>query len=137
MKKEILATLLAVGVLSGCTSLTHAEKSQLSMLKHNGITVDKPVGNFEKPASPLTAGLLNILPGVGNFYLSAGDGGDGDHVLYGLLNLLTWPISIIWGIPEAAIDAGTINEREMLYYYHYDKYGKAEMKKLNLDLSDI
>lgn len=59
--------------------------------------------------------------GFGNFYLASGNGADSSHWLYGLLNLLTWPLSILWGVPEAAIDANRINEREMIYYYRYEK----------------
>lgn len=103
-------------------------------LKAQGVTVDKPIGNYEKPASVGGAALLNILPGGGNFYLAAGNGADSSHWLYGFLNLLMWPISVVWGIPEAAIDADTINKREMLYYYTYDKYGKEELKSADIKL---
>ena len=92
---------------------------QLRALKGQGVSVDKPVGSWEKPASPVAAAALNILPGFGNFYLAAGNGGDSSHYLYGTLNLLTWPISILWGIPEAALDANRINERELIYYYQF------------------
>ena len=94
-------------LLASCTSLTHQERNTLRSLQAQGITVDKPVGNWEAPASPAGAGALNLLPGFGNFYLASGNAGDSGQYLYGFLNLLTWPISILWGIPEAAIDAGT------------------------------
>ena len=54
---------------------------------------------------PVLAGVLNILPGFGNFYLAYGTQQSGQWGI-GLFNLLLWPISPIWGIPEAAIDAG-------------------------------
>jgi hypothetical protein len=106
---------------------------QLQVLKGQGVTPDKPVGTFEKPASPAEAALLNLLPGVGNFYLAAGNGGDSSHYTYGTLNLLTWPLSILWGIPEAAIDANTINKREMLYYYNFDPHGKKELERYGIN----
>ena len=60
-------------LLSACTSLTYQEKTTLRELQMQGITVDTPVGGWSAPASPATAGLLNLLPGVGNFYLASGN----------------------------------------------------------------
>jgi len=58
---------------------------------------------------PEMAGVLNLLPGVGNLYLKQ----------WGpfLGNLLLWPISPVWGVPQAYIDANTINKQETLVYY--------------------
>ena len=129
MKKELIL-IGALCLLSACTSLTRQEHLELRELKAHGITVDTPQGNWERPNSPAAAGLLNILPGFGNFYLAMGNGGQSEYYTYGFLNLLTWPISIIWGIPEAAIDANTINKREMIYYYTFDSEGKAIRQSL-------
>lgn len=71
-----------------------------------------------------------MLPGIGNFYLGVGNGAESAQMLYGFLNFLLWPSSIIWGIPEAAIDAGRINERELIYYYTYDKNGIKELEEI-------
>lgn len=133
MKKLIL---LSTCLLAACTTLTRQETTQLRELNAQGITIDKPLGNFEKPASSVTAGALNLLPGIGNFYLGTGNAADSSQVLYGFLNLLTWPTSILWGVPQAAIDADTINKREMLYYYTYDIKGKKELKKAGITLSE-
>lgn len=116
-------------MLSACTSLTRQEQNELRILKSHGITVNKPLGMYDRPASPGAAGALNLLPGFGNFYLASGNAGDSSQWLYGTLNLLTWPISILWGIPEAAIDANRINERELIYYYKYEKQGQKELAK--------
>ena len=70
---------------------------QLRELQAQDVTVDHPVGSYEKPASPVAAGALNLL---------------------------TWPLSVIWSAPEAAIDADNINKREKLYYYTYDEKGR-------------
>ncbi len=83
------------------------------------LNIDRPSGEWEKPANPLIAGSLNILPGVGNFYLASGNAADSSHWLYGFGNLLLWPWSILWGVPEAALDANNINKRDMLNYYKY------------------
>lgn len=134
MKKFVLFAICAV-MLSSCTTLTRQETNQLRELQAQGVTVDRPVGNYEKPASGVAAGALNLLPGIGNFYLGTGNAAESSHVLYGVLNLLTWPLSILWAVPEAAIDADNINKRELIYYYMYDEQGKNELKKANITLT--
>ncbi len=121
-------------IFAGCVSLTYQEKRNLAMLRANGITLDRPAGDFEAPNSSLVAGGLNILPGIGNFYLAFGQGNDTVQCVYGFTNLLLWPISIVWGVPQGAVDAITLNEREMLYYYRYDKYGKSALQEKNITL---
>ena len=41
--------------------------------------------------------------------------------IYGAFNIFMWPWSVVWGVPEAAIDATTINKRELIYHYKYDR----------------
>ncbi len=121
---RIIFALAAAGIcLGSCTSLTFQEKQELSALEYRGITVDRAPGGWQQPASPLAAGLLNVLPGGGNFYLASGNAADSSHWVYGMVNLLFWPISILWGVPEATIDAGNINKREMLNFYKYGNGG--------------
>ena len=118
MKKSLM--ILNLLLLVGCTHLTQQEQNELHQLRAQGITVEHG-GDFEKPANPGAAGALNLLPGFGNFYLASGNGADSSHWLYGCLNLLTWPISILWGVPEAAVDANRINERELIYHHKYNQ----------------
>ena len=113
--------MILVLILSSCTSLTRHEQNELRRLQTEGITIDNPRADWDKPASPAAAGALNLLPGFGNFYLAMGNAGQSEHYVYGVLNLLFWPISVVWGVPEAAIDANNINKRELVYYYTYDK----------------
>jgi hypothetical protein len=124
MKKYFLLYLLFVQI--SCTHLNKSEKEDLRELKSYGIRES----DEEKVASPALAGGLNLLLGFGNFYLASGNGGDSAHYLYGTLNLLSWPISILWAVPEAIIDANTINQRELIYYYKYDKSGKIKLEAL-------
>ena len=134
MKKIVLYSLL-IFCLPACTSLSYSERTTLRSLESKGISIDKPKGNWERPANPAGAAALNILPGFGNFYLASGNGGDSSQYLYGFLNLLTWPISILWGIPEAAIDANRINKRELIYYYTFDKSGKEALQAKGFTLT--
>ena len=135
MKKYFLI-ILALGLLflQGCSSLRYSEKVTYKSLEANGITMDKPAGPWEKPTSPVAAALLNILPGCGNFYLATGDGADDDHFLYGFLNMITWPLSWFWGIPEAGIDAGSINRREFVYFYTFHPAGQNALDEMGLEM---
>lgn len=48
-----------------------------------------------------------------------GNGADGTQTIYGVVNLLLWPISPIWEIPQLVIGAKTINERSLIFYYEH------------------
>ncbi|MBM3590749.1 MAG: hypothetical protein FJX30_05210 [Alphaproteobacteria bacterium] len=124
--KKIYIQIILLLLISSCTHLTKSEREDLRELNSYGIRES----DEDKVAKPILAGLLNILPGVGNFYLAVGNGGDSNHYLYGTLNLLTWPLSPIWGVPEAIVDANTINQRELVYYYKFDKTGKVKLENI-------
>jgi hypothetical protein len=126
VKRKWFVVALTLSLFFGavsCTTLSRTEKSMLRELESYGVR------EHEITKHPLAAGALNILPGFGNFYLAIGTEESG-HWLYGLLNLLTWPLSVLWGVPEAAIDAIAINKRETVYYYTYDPNGKKEFERL-------
>lgn len=122
----VVGTALAVlvALAAGCTSLSSSDRADLEQLRAHGISIDSPKGNFDAPNSKVAAGALNLLPGFGNFYLAAGRGADAPQALFGVLNFCTWPVSWLWSIPEAVIDAGTINERELIYYYRFNPEGR-------------
>jgi len=109
---------------TGCLSLSRGEKATLTELKYHGVKSDEV-----SVKSPAAGAALNILPGFGNFYLATGEG-DSSMWLYGFLNLLTWPVSVIWGIPEGAVDADIINARATAEYYMFDPRGKKEYARL-------
>lgn len=125
---KLLFVTTAAAILAGCTSLTFQEKQELSNLQYRGVSVDRGPAGWEKPASPFLAGALNLLPGIGNFYLASGNASDSAQWIYGFGNLLTWPFSIVWGIPEAAIDADNINKRDMLNYLKYGNQGVMQVR---------
>ena len=62
-----------------------------------------------------------------------GEGRNDVQVVIGVCNFLLWPISIVWGIPQAAVDANRQNIMDMVYYYQYDNDGKKEIEKIDLD----
>lgn len=121
MKKKFCSCLIALTLLSSCVSLSRTDERHLAELKGYGITLNNP-GDFEKPKSVGAAGALNLFLGFGNFYL--GQPG------YGVMNLLLWPISIVWGIPQAMIDADTINQKALIDYYNFDPVGKKYMRQI-------
>lgn len=124
MMGHVIKLCLAVGVLlgvvftTGCVSMSRTDQGFYREIQAAGM--DAHAGDTKDPAA---AACLNILPGIGNFYLASGTD-QGPQVLYGVLNLLTWPLSILWGVPEAAIDAQTINKLETVHYYRFDPLGK-------------
>ena len=108
--------LLLCTVSTNCVTLTTHERTEIAKLKALSINPEEA-----RTKNPVAAGFLALLPGVGNFYLG--------QVGIGLLNLVTWPYSIVWAIPQSAIDAKNINMRETVSYYSYTKAGKAFIKK--------
>ena len=121
----LVAALAFLLVLPSCVSLSRSEREMLRELRANGVTTDDRVKH------PAVAGALNLLPGIGNFYLATGTE-ETDQWAIGFLNLLFWPLSVTWAVPEAAIDAVSINKKELVYYYMYDHHGRqayARMKR--------
>jgi len=125
MRKSVALMVLCCGVLltAACVSMSRADREFYRRIEMQG--ADVMAGNIKHPAA---AGFLNILPGVGNFYLASGTEHSGQWMI-GTLNLLVWPVSILWGVPEAAIDAQTINKMETVYYYRHGP-GKEELAAL-------
>ena len=129
MKVIVKTILVLVSALyiSGCTTLSRTENATLQELKSYGVSETEVAVKH-----PAAAGALNILPGVGNFYLAAGTG-ESTQWTYGFINLLFWPLSPIWAVPQGAIDATTINKKETVNYYTFDRIGKQEFAQLRLD----
>ncbi len=80
--------------------------------------------------SPARAGLLNLLPGVGNFYLGAGTDPktNGGQFGIGILNVFMWPFSVVWGIPQAVIDAEKLNKIETIRYWNVKREREQRLR---------
>jgi len=74
-----LSILLCV-FFTSCATVSSHEERKLNEWEAQGVAVK------EKDES--TAAVLNVLPGVGDFY--------NGNVGYGVVNLLFWPASILW-----------------------------------------
>lgn len=125
----VVVSLLLASSFFGCATLSSNDKAKIEEVKSCGLSVP-----HDELKSPGAAGFLNILPGFGNFYLASGTD-EGSQWAIGFVNLLTWPISIVWGIPEAAIDADIINKKNSVYYYSY-REGKYELKNCQAKLEN-
>lgn len=106
--KFIKVTFFAIAVLflGGCaSSLNSVQKSEYnSMAASNKLIVEK---------NPTNGALFGLLPGGGSFY--AREPG------YGIINLLFWPLSILW-------DPVSGYEGSMSINYHLTKHKlKKEM----------
>lgn len=92
--KMIAPTLIIAALISSsCTSLSYQKKEEFREWKAQGLEVEEK--------SQTTAALLNILPGIGDFY----NGNPG----YGIANLLLWPLSIFWAPVGGASGAEEAN----------------------------
>lgn len=79
--KRIIGATLAVSVLSGCaTGLNSIQKREYEAFKQNDVLVEEK--------NPTTGAVLGILPGGGSFYAQ--------EPALGVVNLLFWPLSILW-----------------------------------------
>jgi len=103
MPKWTLGVLVTVVLAAqGCATPTAYERAQYDRLVAQG---NPPIETY----SPVAAGALNVLPGIGDAY----NGQWGAFVA----NFLLWPASVLWGIPEAAVTASNQNVRETVYFY--------------------
>lgn len=92
MLRKLLAASAAVLVLSGCASgLNSRQAQEYHALDAQGLLIQEK--------NPTTAALLGLLPGGGSFYARQPG--------YGVLNLLTWPLSMLWD-PISGHDAATV-----------------------------
>lgn len=108
------AVVVAAGgaaVCGGCRGMESWQRAEYQNVKAAGLP------EFE-PKSPAVAGALNLLPGFGDAY-------NGEWGAF-VCNLLFWPISVVWGVPEAAVTASNINQQETWAYYYHGP-GKAKL----------
>jgi hypothetical protein len=95
----------ALMLSQGCASMNYDETKQYSELEAAGVECEDVV-------SPVTAGVLNVLPGFGDIYLASGDYGNGGPSWGAFaLDFLLWTPSVVWAIPQAVTTANTINKK--------------------------
>jgi hypothetical protein len=78
MRSFILIVFLIAA--TGCSSLNTIQESDYMKMQADGVLVEEK--------NPTLAACLGFLPGCGSFYT-------GNYVL-GAVDLITWPVSILW-----------------------------------------
>lgn len=124
MFKSLVNVVLGLSLfvsMIGCASLKVSERYEYTKLESRLTSAGLEP---EKIKDPTLAGALNVLPGIGNAYI-------GQWGLFAV-NLLLWPISAAWGVPQAAVDAKTMNKQATLYYFGIGE-GKAKLEQLEQD----
>lgn len=112
----IAATLIAL--TTGCASgLNSFQESELASYRANNLAVEEK--------NPALAAGLGILPGGGSFY--------GRAYGYGVLNLLLWPVSILWDPVSGYSAAESINYQASKA--HVASLRNREMKTLDSKLA--
>lgn len=103
---KLTSVLVVLSILStySCTSLNGGQNRELKEWQAKNVAV--------QDKNPATAAALNVLPGIGDFY--------NGNVGLGVVNLLTWPASILWAPVGGATGADEVN------YYS----SKANIEKL-------
>ena len=128
--KKFTAVLIMVVLLSGCASMSKYETDNYKELEELGAPC-------EKVAEPGAAAVLNILPGFGDIYLASGNGANSSNWGAFVLDLLFWPVSVVWAIPQAGITATNINKKECVGYYHHTTKGKKAFKALQKESEEV
>lgn len=81
MIKQVASVALAASLLAGCaTPLTSGQKQELRGYQGKGLVVEEK--------NPGAAAALGLLPGGGSFYTG--------NIGPGVINLLFWPLSVLW-----------------------------------------
>jgi hypothetical protein len=75
-----IVILLVFSLLIGCTTLTSEQKNQYTLMENDGVLI--------KEKDPTTGIWFGLLPGGGSFY--------GREPAMGVVDLLLWPLSILW-----------------------------------------
>jgi hypothetical protein len=80
MRARGVLGLLILATFCGCNSLTTIQEQEYRAMRAEGLLVEEK--------NPTLAACLGVLPGCGSFYT-------GQYAL-GALDVITWPVSILW-----------------------------------------
>lgn len=109
--------------------MSQQDELKADELRRHGLSVP-----LSGPKNIFLAGGLNLLGGLGNFYLAYGKDGDSNQTLYGLANILAIVVlSPLWSVPQAMIDAYTLNKKAFVDYYSFSDEGLKEYQRVNPD----
>lgn len=113
MKNFIIIAMLSI-IFSGCaTKITTYQQHELKSYESKGFYVEEK--------SPGTGAALGLLPGGGSFYTR--------NYGLGVVNLLLWPISILWDPVSGHDGAESIN-------YYTTKSNVTRLKNQDMKIID-
>lgn len=107
-----LLILISISLFTSCASINSAQKAQIAEWKGEGVYVEAK--------SPSLAAGLNCVLGIGDFY--------NGNIGYGIANLLTWPLSILWA-PVGGYDGALLRNWEETTILTVAKQRKNDRKK--------
>lgn len=112
---QTVAVVVVLSSLVSCASINSTQDRELKTWQAKNLEVEE-----KKPA---LAAALNVLPGIGDFY--------NGNIGYGVVNLLTWPVSVLWA-PVGGADGA----KEVNYFATraYVEELETKKKKLKSDL---
>jgi hypothetical protein len=115
---KTIITVASVVTITGCASgLNSIQEREYSVFERDGILIEEK--------NPSTGVVLGLLPGGGSFY--AKEPG------LGVVNLLLWPLSILWDPISGSDGSKSINYDLTKYQLKKDK--SKEMSELDDKLS--
>ena len=77
---RIIAPLVIIFAISGCSTLNSKQKIEYDQMKQDSALIEEK--------NPAAGAALGILPGFGAFYAR--------QPIVGVVDLLLWPVSILW-----------------------------------------
>jgi hypothetical protein len=80
MRAGQLVGMIVCCILAGCNSLNTIQEQEYHSMRAEGLLIEEK--------NPTVAACLGVLPGCGSFYT-------GQYAL-GALDVITWPVSILW-----------------------------------------
>lgn len=115
---KLIGMVIVLGLLSGCAGgLNSMQKREYKQFELDSVLVEEK--------DPGLGAALGILPGGGSFYAR--------EYVYGVINLLLWPASILWDPISGYHGSQSINYD--MTVYQLDKKRKKEMDALDDQLS--
>jgi hypothetical protein len=102
--------LVSISLLAGCATLTQEQKTEYTLMEKDGVLV--------KEKDPKTGAWFGLLPGGGAFY--------GREPAVGVIDLLLWPLSILWDTTVGFQTSKTVN-----YNLTVSELGRAKAKEMN------
>ena len=114
--KHALLILLAVLLLflTGCQTLTMSEQEKVGELKALGVDPES-----QGSRGPWATAFGNVFLGMGN--LANGQAG-----LFAV-DLMTWPVSILWSPAVGYNQAHVLNQKETVDYFYETRGGRAHI----------